>query len=83
MRIRIPSRKVCERFLLIYELEGCQKAVNFLSRYYGVRRMRIIVDGRRAGKGNRACYFENRAYFTKKGLKKLLFSTSSIIIRSM
>jgi len=32
--------------------------------------MRIIVHGRRAGKGNRACYFENKAYFTKRGLNK-------------
>ncbi len=70
MRIRVPPRKVCEGFLLVYELRGCQKAVDFLDRHYGVRRMRIIVDGRRAGKGNRACYFKNRAYFTKKGLTK-------------
>jgi hypothetical protein len=70
MRIRIPSKKVCESFLLTYELEGCQKAVDFLARHYQVRRMRIIVDGRRAGRRNRACYFENRAFFTKKGLNK-------------
>ena len=70
MRIRVPSRRVCEKFFLIYELEGCQEAVDFLARYYGVRRMRIIVDGRRAGRGNRACYFENKAYFTKRGLSK-------------
>jgi hypothetical protein len=55
---------------LIYELEGCQKAVDFLARHYEMRRMRIIVDGRRDGSGNRACYFENRAYFTKRGLRK-------------
>jgi len=70
MRIRVPSRKVCEKFFLIYELEGCQEAVDFLARYYGIRRMRITLDGRRAGKGNRACYFENRAYFTRRGLNK-------------
>jgi len=70
MRIRIPSKKVCERFLLIYELEGCQKAVDLLARHYGVRQMRIIVDGRKAGKGNRACYSESKAYFTKRGLNK-------------
>jgi hypothetical protein len=70
MRIRIPSKKVCERFFLIYELEGCQEAVNFLTGYYGIRRMKIVLDGRRAGNGNRACYFENKAYFTKRGLNK-------------
>lgn len=70
MRIRIPPRKVRERFLLVYELEGCQKAVDFLTEYYKVRRMRIILDGRKVGNGNAAIYFKNRAYFKKKGLKK-------------
>ena len=55
---------------MLYELKGCQKAVDFLSRHYEVRRMKIVLDGRRAGKGNRACYFEKRAYFTKRGLNK-------------
>jgi hypothetical protein len=49
MRIRIPSRKIRERFLLIYELEGCQKAVDFLTKYYGVRRMKIKLNGRKVG----------------------------------
>lgn len=70
MRIRIPSKKVCEKFFLIYELKGCQEAVDFLSRHYGIRRMKIILDGRRVGKRARGCYFENRAYFTKRGLNK-------------
>jgi hypothetical protein len=70
MRIKVPSKKVRERFLLIYELEGCQKAVNSITEYYGVRRMRIVLDGRRAGNGNIASYFENNAYFTKRGLTK-------------
>lgn len=70
MRIRTPSRRVCERFVLIYELEGCQKAVNFLTNYYGVRRMKVVIDGRKTGDGNTACYIENKAYFTKRGLNK-------------
>jgi 16S rRNA G527 N7-methylase RsmG len=70
MRIRVPPKKIRERFLLIYELEDCQKAVNFLTAYYGVRRLRIVLDGRRAGNGNIASYFENKAYFTKRGLNK-------------
>jgi hypothetical protein len=70
MRIRVPSKKVRERFLLIYELEGCQKAVDFLTRYYGVRKMRIILNGRKVGDGDIAVYFQNKAYFTKRGLKK-------------
>ena len=70
MRIRVPSKKVRERFLLIYELEGCQKAANFLTKYYGVRRMRIMLNGRKVGNGDIAVYFENKAYFTKRGLNK-------------
>jgi hypothetical protein len=72
--IRIPPKRIRERFLIIYELEGCQKAVNFLSEYYGVRRMKIILDGKRVGtrkaNGWLACYSENKAYFTKRGLNK-------------
>jgi hypothetical protein len=70
MRIRVPSRKVRERFLLIYELEGCQKAVDFLTEYYGIRKMRVVLDGRKVGNGDIAVYFENKAYFTKRGLNK-------------
>ena len=32
--------------------------------------MRIILNGRKVGNGDSACYFENKAYFTKRGLKK-------------
>jgi len=32
--------------------------------------MKIIVDGRRVGKGNEACYNECIAYFKKMGLNK-------------
>lgn len=70
MRIKIPSRKVRERFLLIYELEGCQRAVDFLTEYYGVRRMRIRLNGRKVGNRWVASYFQNRAYFTKRGLNR-------------
>lgn len=70
MRIKIPSKKKRERFLLTYGLEGCRKAVDFLARYYGVRPMRIILNGRKVGKRYVAYYFQNRAYFTKKGLTK-------------
>jgi hypothetical protein len=70
MRIRIPSKKVREKFLIIYELEGCQEAVNFLTEYYGVKRWRVILDGKRVGKGCVGYYVKNRAYFTKRGLTK-------------
>jgi hypothetical protein len=55
-------------------LKGCQKAVNFLADYYGVKRMRIIVDGKRVGKrkanGWLACYSEGKAFFSKRGLNR-------------
>jgi hypothetical protein len=70
MRIWLPSKRIRERFLLVYELEGCQKAVDFLTKYYGVRPMKIKLNGRKVGNGNIAVYFQNKAYFTKRGLKK-------------
>ena len=70
MRINTPPKKMREKFFLAYELEGCQKAVNLLTEYYGVRRMKIILDGRKVKRGHRAHYSENKAYFTKRGLKK-------------
>jgi hypothetical protein len=70
MRIKVPPRKIRERFFLIYELEGCRKAVDFLTEHCGVRQMKIELDGRKGGNGNIAIYFQNRAYFSKRGLKK-------------
>ena len=70
MRIRIPSGKIRERFLSVYELEGCQKAVDYLTRHYRARRMRIILNGRKVGKGCVGWYLGNRAYFKKEGLTK-------------
>lgn len=71
MRLRTPSRKVCEEFMLIYELEGAQKGVDVLTRYYGVRRMKIVVDGRKIGKKYRiAEYWKNTGYFRKRRFRK-------------
>lgn len=70
MKIRIPSKKVCERFHLTYELKGAQKAVDVLTEYYGIKRMKIIANGRRVMRACEADYFEGIACFTKKGLKK-------------
>lgn len=71
MRIRIPPKRVRERFLIIYELQGCKKAIDFLTEYYGIRRMRIVFNWRKVGKRNIALYHKNKAYFTKKGLVPL------------
>ena len=70
MRIRIPSKRICERFHLTYELKGAQKGANVLTEYYKVRRMKITVNDRIVGKWYSAEYFENVAVFTKRGLKK-------------
>ena len=69
-RIRIPSKKVCREFHLTYELKGAQKGVNVLTEYYGIRRMKIIVDGRRVLRACESDYFDGIACFTKKGLNK-------------
>ena len=70
MKIRVPSKKVCERFHLTYELKGAQKGVDVLTEYYGIPKMKIIVDGRKVTRGCPCDYFENTACFTKKGMKK-------------
>ncbi|MCK4478317.1 hypothetical protein KAU88_07315 [Candidatus Bathyarchaeota archaeon] len=70
MNIRIPSKKVCENFHLIYELKGAQKGVNVLTEYYGIQKMKIILNGRRVMRACECDYFEGIACFTKKGLNK-------------
>jgi hypothetical protein len=75
MRLRFPSRKACRLFHLTYELEGAQRAVNYLTRYYRVKRLKLVVDGRkviatRAHKKYAAHYYRSRAYFVKKFLKR-------------
>jgi len=70
MKIRIPSKKVCEKFHLTYELKGAQKAVGVLIEYYKILRMKIILDGRKVTRGYECDYFEGIASFTKRGLKK-------------
>jgi len=55
----IPSKRVREEFSLVYELMGAQKAVNFLAKYYKVRRTKIVGDGRRVGRKYLAVYDDN------------------------
>ena len=45
LRVKLSLKNVREKFLIVYELEGCQKAVNYLTKYYGARRIRIILNG--------------------------------------
>ena len=70
MKIRIPPKKVCEKFHLVYELKGAEKAIKVLTEYYRIRRMKIMVNGRRVMRACEADYYEGTACFTKKGLNK-------------
>jgi len=70
MRIKVTSKKIRERFLIIYELRRCRKAVDLLIKHYGVRPMIIIPHGRKVGKRYVACHFQDRGHFTKRGLTK-------------
>lgn len=74
LHIKLPPKRVRKEFLIIYELEGCQKATDFLTNYYGIRKMKIILNGKKVGKKKSnnwvACYSKNRACFTVEGLTK-------------
>jgi hypothetical protein len=70
LSVKLPSKRVREKFLVTYELEGCQKAVNFLAKYYKAKPMKIVFNGRKVCKGCIACYESNKAYFKRKGLEK-------------
>lgn len=70
MRIRVPPKRVREQFTIVYELHGAQRAVNYLSQFYSLGKMKIILNGKKVGRGYEAYYFEGEAYFTKRGLKK-------------
>ena len=70
MKVRIPPKRVREEFVLTCELKGSQKGINLLSEHYGVKRMRVILDGRKVGNGDLACYCRNKAHFSRKGLNR-------------
>ena len=74
MKSLVPPKKVREEFRLTYELQGAQKAVDLLSKYYKIRRMKIVIDGRKAGRRNHACYYydDHSAYFRKERIEKRL-----------
>jgi hypothetical protein len=70
VNIRLPPKRTREKFHIIYELEGCRKAIDFLTEYYSVGRMEIILNGRKVGNHYYACYVKDKAYFKKRGLRK-------------
>ena len=74
LSVKLPPKKVRARFLIIYELEGCQKAVNFLTEYYKVRKMKIVLCGKKVGKNYLGSYQKNTACFKKNGLRKRIVS---------
>ena len=50
--------------------ERSAKAVNFLTDYYEVRKMKIVLDGKKVGNNYWGFYEKNTAYFKKNGLRK-------------
>jgi hypothetical protein len=70
LSVKLPPKNVREKFLIIYELEGCQKAVNFLTEYYEVRKMKIVLNGKKVGNNYLGAYQKNTACFNKDGLNK-------------
>jgi hypothetical protein len=68
--MKLPSKRICQKFSVTYDLKGCQKAVDFLAQYYGIRRMKIILDGKRVGKKYVAYYEKNVTRFKIRGLTK-------------
>jgi hypothetical protein len=70
LSVKLPPKGIREKFLIIYELEGCQKAANYLTKHYRTKQMKITLNGRKVPKHCLAYYFENKVFFTKKGLNK-------------
>jgi hypothetical protein len=70
LSVKLPPKNVREKFLIIYELEGCKKAVNFLTEYYEVKKMKIVLDSKKVGKNYLGSYLRNTACFKKDGLRK-------------
>jgi hypothetical protein len=70
LSVKLPPPRIREKFLITYELEGCKTAVNYLSKYYSVKRMRIVLNSKKVKKKCLALYSKNCAYFKKEGLKK-------------
>ena len=70
LHVKLPAQYVRTKFLVIYELDGAQKGVNYLTRYYRVAGLKLFLDGRRVPRKCCGVYFGNRAYFTRAGLKR-------------
>jgi hypothetical protein len=70
LSVKLPPPRIREKFLIIYELEGCKTAVNYLSKYYSVKRMRIVLNSKKVKKKCLALYYKNCAYFKKEGFRK-------------
>lgn len=51
-------------------LKVAKRLFDFLTKYYGVRRMKIVLNGRKVGNRYAAYYYESKSYFTKRGLNR-------------
>ena len=70
LHVKLPAQHIRAKFLVIYELDGAQRGVNYLTRYYRVAGLKLFLDGRRVPRKCCGVYFGNRAYFTRIGLKR-------------
>lgn len=70
LSLKLPSKRVREKFLIMFDLQGCIKAVNYLTQYYKIRKMKINLNEKRVGKHRAACYYQNQAYFKRNTLTK-------------
>ncbi|HSV48935.1 MAG TPA: hypothetical protein VLH35_01350 [Candidatus Acidoferrales bacterium] len=70
LSIKLPPQKVRHQFVLMYEFQGCQKATDFLSKYYKVKKTKIHYKTKSLTKHSIAWYCQNKTYLTKEGLKK-------------
>ena len=59
LHVKLPAKTARSELLLAYELKGAQEFINLLAKHYGVKRMKIILDGRKVGTRFDACYFES------------------------
>jgi hypothetical protein len=70
LSVKLPSQKIRNTFLLIYEFKGCQKATNYLSEYYSIKKIKLLYKNKSITKYTIAWYSQDKAYLTNKGLKK-------------
>jgi hypothetical protein len=72
--LRLTSLSLLINFLPILDDWATSARLSLIkfhvARAHGIRRMKIIVDGRKVGNSDDACYYDYIAYFKKRKLNK-------------